>query len=149
MIHCKPKRATYISLGLVVLILISGLSYILNDFSSKQTYSMVFYLISATLLTLVILLIAIKMMAGYRFVSAGKAKIMVRLPLRGLRKEYELTDILAWQEEVMVTNKKEFRQLTIAFADKSSISLSNHEHTNYHELLNYLIKKAPKKKVKA
>jgi len=149
MIYCKPKRATYISLGLVVVILISGLSYILNDFSSRQTYSMAFYLISSALLTLVILLISVKMMAGYRFITAGNAKIIVRLPLRGIKKSYELTEILAWQEEIVITNKKEFRQLTIAFEDKTSISLSNHEHTGYLELYSYLMKKVPKKKVKA
>lgn len=149
MIYCKPKRSTYISLGLIIAILISGLAYILNDFSTKNSYSLSFYLISSTLLTLAILLILIKMMAGYRFISAGNGKITVRLPLRGLTKNYQLESILAWQEETIVTNKKEFKQLTIAFNDKSSISLSNHEHTNYIELCKYLIKKIPKKKVKA
>ncbi|MBD8491231.1 hypothetical protein IFO69_20930 [Echinicola sp. CAU 1574] len=149
MIHCKPKRATYISLSAVVIILISGLTYILNDFSTKRTYGLFFYLISAAILTLVTLLILVKMMAGYRFVSAGKSKIQVRLPLRGLNKTYDLNQVLAWQEEIVITNKKEFRQLTIAFEDKTSISLSNHEHTSYTELYTYLIKKIPKKKVKS
>ncbi|WP_215225991.1 hypothetical protein [Echinicola shivajiensis] len=149
MIQCKPKRATYISLTAIVIILISGLSYILNDFSTSRSYGLFFYLISAALLTVVILLILVKMMAGYRFISAGKSEIEVRLPLKGFKKTYNLSQILAWQEEIVITNKKEFRQLTIAFEDKTSISLSNHEHTSYQELYKYLMKKIPKKKVKS
>ena len=148
MIYCKPKRSTYISLGIVVAILFAGLSYILHDFSTVRTYGLAFYLISASILTVVLLMLLVKMMAGYRFVSAGKGKIMVRLPLRGMKKDYAIADVLAWQEEIVHTNKKEFRQLTIVFDDKRSISLSNHEHVNYIELYKYLIKKVPKKKVK-
>ncbi|WP_186758389.1 hypothetical protein [Echinicola salinicaeni] len=149
MIQCKPKRATYISLSAIVIILISGLSYILNDFSTSRSYGLFFYLISAALLTVVILLILVKMMAGYRFINAGKSQIEVKLPLKGFKKLYSLNQILAWQEEIIITNKKEFRQITIAFEDKTSISLSNHEHTSYLELYKYLMKKIPKKKVKA
>ncbi|WP_143961856.1 hypothetical protein [Litoribacter populi] len=148
MIDCKPKTGTYFSLSIVVLILFSGLIYILIDFAQKQTYGFVFYLFSATLLTVVLLIILVKMMAGFRFISAGKESLNVRLPLRGLKKSYKLQDILAWQEEVIVTNKKEFRQMTIVFADQTSFSLSNHEHTNYGQLASYLGKKVPRKKLK-
>ncbi|AWW29776.1 hypothetical protein DN752_06390 [Echinicola strongylocentroti] len=148
MIHCKPKRSTYISLGIVVAILFAGLSYILHDFSTIRTYGLTFHLISASILTVVLLMLLVKMMAGYRFVSAGKGNITVRLPLRGMKKHYTLADILVWQEEIVHANKKEFRQLTIVFDDKNSISISNHEHINYVELYRYLVKKVPKKKVK-
>ncbi len=87
-------------------------------------------------------------MAGFKFISAGKEKITTRLPLRGQTKTYQINEILAWEEEKIMANKKEFRQLTIAFADKSSFSMSNHEHLNYEEFINYLAKKAAKKRVK-
>ncbi len=149
MINCKPKRSTYTSLGMVVIILIAGLTYILHDFSTERTYGLFFYLISASLLTVVILMILVKMMAGYRFISAGNEKIEVRLPLKGFKKSYYLDQVLVWQEEVVITNKKEFRQITIVFDDKTSISLSNHEHTFYLDFYKYLSKKLPKKKVKS
>lgn len=87
-------------------------------------------------------------MAGYKFISAGKEKITTRLPLRGQIKTYELTDILAWDEEKIIANKKEFKQLTVAFSDKTSFTMSNHEHLNYEEFVQYLIKKSGKKRVK-
>ena len=148
MIECKPKSSTYFSLILVVVILFAGLVYILVDFSRSQTYNVLFYLLSTSLLTIVLLIILVKMMAGYRFISAGKDSLLVRLPLRGLKKTYKLEEILAWQEEKIIANKKEFKQMTIVFSDQTSFSLSNHEHTNYVDLSSYLIKKLPKKKIK-
>jgi hypothetical protein len=148
MIHCKPKSSTYFSLLIVVGILFAGLIYILVDFSRSQTYSFLFYLFSASLLTVVLLIILVKMMAGYRFITAGKEAILIRLPLRGLRKKYGLSEVLAWQEEKIMANKKEFKQMTIVFSDKISFSLSNHEHTNYEDLNKYLQKKLPNKKIK-
>jgi hypothetical protein len=148
MIECKPKGSTYFSLIIVVVILFSGLVYLLIDFAQRQTYGFVFYLFSASLLTVVLLIILVKMMAGFRFISAGKESLRVKLPLRGLNRNYDLQDVLAWEEEVIVTNKKEFRQMTIVFADQTSFSLSNHEHTNYPALFKYLNKKIPRKKLK-
>lgn len=148
MIHCKPKKNTYFSLSLVLLILISGLVYILNDFATKRSFGLIFYLISASLITVVLLMLLVKMMAGYKFISAGKEKIITRLPLRGQRKTYDLNEILAWDEEKISANKKEFKQLTLAFSDKTSFTISNHEHVNYEEFVQYLIKKSGKKRVK-
>ncbi|AFL86193.1 hypothetical protein Belba_3705 [Belliella baltica DSM 15883] len=149
MIHCRPKKNTYFSLSLVLLILISGLIYILNDFANTRSFGLIFYLISASLITVVILMLLVKMMAGYKFISAGKEKIITRLPLRGQTKTYDLSEILAWDEEKVMANKKEFKQLTVAFADKMSFTMSNHEHLNYEDFVQYLIKKAGKKRVKS
>jgi len=148
MIHCKPKSSTYFSLLIVVGILFAGLIYILLDFSRSQTYGFLFYLFSASLLTVVLLIILVKMMAGYRFITAGKDSIQIRLPLRGLKRRYNLAQVLAWQEEKIMANKKEFKQMTIVFSDKTSFSLSNHEHTHYEDLNKYLHKKVPRKKIK-
>lgn len=148
MIHCRPKKNTYFSLSLVLLILISGLIYILNDFATARSFGLIFYLISASLLTVVVLMLLVKMMAGYKFISAGKEKITTRLPLRGQSKTYDLSEILAWDEEKIIANKKEFKQLTVAFSDKTSFTMSNHEHVNYEEFVQYLIKKSGKKRVK-
>jgi hypothetical protein len=55
---------------------------------------------------------------------------------------------MAWDEEVITANKRQFKQLTIAFTDQQSISVSNHEHEAYVDLVDYLSKKAGKQKVK-
>jgi len=149
MILIKPKLSTYFSLGILVLILITGLIFILRDFAYVGSFGLWFYLIAAPLVTLVILMILIKLLAGYRFIAAGNDQIVVRLPIRGYQKIYPVKQILAWEEETILANKREFKQLTVAFEDKQSISISNHEHEAYDQLVNYLTKKALKQRVKS
>ncbi len=148
MISIKPKGSTYFSLGLIVVILLAGLIMILRDFAYKGSFGLWFYLISATLITLALLMLLVKMMAGFRFITAGRDQIIVKLPLRGYQKAYPTASILAWEEEMVVANKREFKQLTIVFSDKQSISISNHEHESYTDLVKYLYKKASKQQVK-
>lgn len=147
MVLIKPKVSTYVSLSLVLLVLITGLVLLLRDFTYKGSFGFWFYLFSCSLITLVILMLLVKMMAGWRFISAGKDQITVRLPLRGMTKVYPVAQVLAWEEETILANKKEFKQVTIAFTDKNSISVSNHEHESYTELVSYLKKKAAKQMV--
>ena len=148
MVVIKPKISTYVSLSLVLLVLISGLVLLLRDFSYKGTFPLWFYLVACTIVTLVLLMLLVKMMAGWRFITAGKDHILIRLPLRGMTKAYPISEIMLWEEETVTANKREFKQVTVAFQDHQSISVSNHEHEAYAELVNYLKKKAPKQMVK-
>jgi hypothetical protein len=147
MVIIKPKVSTYISLSIVLLVLTTGLVMLLRDFTYKGSFGLWFYLVACSLITLVMLMLLVKMMAGWRFISAGKEQITIRLPLRGMTKNYPVTQILAWEEETVLANKREFKQVTIAFTDKNSISVSNHEHEAYTELVNYLKKKAAKQRI--
>ncbi len=149
MIVIKPKVSTYVSLSIVLLILISGLVFILRDFAYKGSFGLWFYLIACSLITLVILMLLVKMLAGYRFITVGRDQIIVKLPIRAYSRAYPLSQILAWEEEIILANKRQFKQLTIAFTDHQSISISNHEHEAYSELVSYLSKKAGKQKVKS
>ncbi|MGM0945144.1 MAG: hypothetical protein ACQEW9_08155 [Bacteroidota bacterium] len=148
MVVIKPKGSTYFSLGLIVIALLAGLVFILRDFAYTGSFGLWFYLVAASIITLVLLMLLVKMLAGFRFITAGRDQIIVKLPLRGYQKAYPIADILVWEEEVILANKKEFRQLTVAFSDQQSISVSNHEHEAYSDLVKYLRKKAAKKEVK-
>jgi hypothetical protein len=148
MILLKPKLSTYISLSAVLLILLGGLVLMLRDFAYKGSFALWFYLVACSIITLVILMLLVKMMAGWRFISVGKDHIVIKLPLRGSTKAYPVTEILAWEEETVLANKREFKQVTVAFKDQNSISVSNHEHESYTEFINYLKKKAAKQLVK-
>lgn len=148
MIHCKPKKSTYLILSLIVLALTAGLVFLLNDFYRSREFPLLFYLIGSSLLTVVLLLILVKMMAGYKFLAAGKEQIVLWMPLRRQRKTYPIQELLAWQEEEVTANQRTFRQLILVFSDKYSFSLSNQEHLGYEELKKYLYRKAAKKRVK-
>ncbi|MFN3999199.1 hypothetical protein [Algoriphagus sp.] len=149
MVIIKPKISTYISLGLILIVLLGGLILLLRDFAYKGSFGLWFYLVSCSLITLVILMLLVKMMAGWRFITAGKDQIIVKLPLKGMTKSYPVNEIMLWEEEIILANKKEFKQVTIAFTDKNSISVSNHEHESYTDLVNYLKKKAAKQMIKS
>jgi hypothetical protein len=145
MIICKPKSNTYIALGSVLALLSIGLISTLFHFANANSFPMWFYLSSTSLLTVVIVMLLVKMMAGYKYISAGKEKITLQFPLRKSIKSYDIKDVQVWEEEKIMANKREFRQLTIVFTDQTSFSISNHEHENYLDLLNYLHKKLGKK----
>lgn len=149
MVVIKPKIATYISLSMILIVLLGGLILLLRDFAYKGSFALWFYLIACSLITLVILMLLVKMMAGWRFITAGKDHIIVKLPLKGMTKTYPVNEIMLWEEEIILANKKEFKQVTIAFTDKNSISVSNHEHESYTDLVNYLKKKAAKQMIKS
>ncbi len=148
MIRCRPKISTYLSLALIVVLLIAGLVYLLSDFHRGASYGLVFYLFACTIITVVLLLLLVKMMAGFKFIIAGKSQIVVSLPLRRMKRVYSLNQLMGWQEEKVVANKREFKQLSLLFHDKFSINVSNHEHLEYDDLFNYLRKRLPKKKLK-
>jgi hypothetical protein len=93
-------------------------------------------------------MLLVKMMAGWRFIFAGKDHIVIKLPLRRSTKTYTVNEILAWEEEKVLANKREFKQVTLVFQDRNSISVSNHEHQAYAEFLAYLQKKAGKQAIK-
>jgi hypothetical protein len=148
MVFIKPKLSTYISLSLIVGLLLTGLVLLLRDFAYKGSFAMWFYLIACSIITVVVVMLLVKMLAGWRFITAGKDHFVIKLPLRRSTKVYPTAEILAWEEETILANKREFRQVTIVFQDKQSISISNHEHEAYSEFVNYLKKKAQKQQIK-
>ena len=104
MILLKPKLSTYISLGAVLFILLLGLVLILRDFAYSRSYDLWFYLVASSLLTLVLLMLLVKMMAGWRFITAGKEHVVIKLPLRGSTKVYPVAEILACQQTGIQTS---------------------------------------------
>jgi hypothetical protein len=142
---CQPKKSTYISLLLIVLFLALGLLFLLFHFSHYRTFGLWFYVMGTSLITVVLILLLVKMMAGFRFLSFGNNAIQIRLPLRGKTLTYAIHDILVWEEDAVLANKRKFNQVTIVLPDKTSVRFSNHEHTNYDELLKYLRLKIPNK----
>jgi hypothetical protein len=147
MIQSRPKPSTFFALGIIVLAQIGGLIYILNHFATKRTFSVIIYLIVTVFLTLIIVLLLVKMMAAYKFIAIGNEKIITKNPLHGRKSTYSFAQVVVWEEESVVTNKREFKQLTIVFDDKSSFTISNHEHLNFDEFSKYLHKKLIKKKI--
>ncbi|EPR70985.1 hypothetical protein ADICYQ_0713 [Cyclobacterium qasimii M12-11B] len=42
MVSCKPKKSTFLSLGIVVILLFVGLSYLLYDFNNTREFPFLF-----------------------------------------------------------------------------------------------------------
>ncbi len=142
---CQPKKSTYISLLIFAVLLALGLLFLLFHFSNYRTFGLWFYLLGTSLITVVLVLLLVKMMAGFRFLSFGNNAIQIRLPLRGKILTYAIQDILVWEEDTVLANNRKFNQVTIVLPDRTSVRFSNHEHTHYDELLKYLRLKIPNK----
>lgn len=148
MVVIKPKISTYLTLSFVLLILTTGLILMLVDFTYRRTFPLWFYLVACSVITVVLVLLLAKMMAGWRIIVAGKDHVVIKMPLRRSTKAYSVDQILLWEEEAMLVNKREYKQVTVAFTDKNSITVSNLEHDTYSDLVNYLKKKAQKQMIK-
>lgn len=149
MIICKPKLGTYLALGLIVTILIGGLVYALHHFANYRTLPTWLYLSATVILTLTLILLLVKMLSGYKFLKVHQNKIIINLPLRNQTIIHPINSILVWDEEIVQSNKRLFKQLTMVFEDKTSFSLSNHEHNGYDELSDFFKKKLGKKQAKS
>lgn len=147
MIVSKPKRGTIFSLGIVTIIVISGLFYAVNKFQGLESPETWRYIIIGLLLVTASLLLH-KLLFNYKVLKIGENKFHVYYPFRFFKTVQELKDLGAWQETVINTNKTEFRQLKIVFLTKGYVKISNQENSEYDKVIKYLKKKAPKKQVK-
>lgn len=147
MIVSKPKRGTIFSLGIVTIVVISGLFYAVNKFQGLESPETWRYIIIAVLLVTASLLLH-KLLFNYKVLKIGDNKFHVYYPFRFFKTVQELKDLGAWQETIINTNKTEFRQLKIVFLTKGYVKISNQENSEYDKVIKYLKKKAPKKEVK-
>jgi len=147
MIISKPKRSTIFSLGMVTVIVISGLFYSVNKVRAIESPATWQYIIIIVLLLTASLLLH-KLLFNYKVLKIGENKFHVYYPFRFFKTVQNLKDLGAWQETIINTNKTEFRQLKIVFITKGYVKISNQENSEYDKVIKYLKKKAPKKQVK-
>ncbi|WP_226391055.1 hypothetical protein [Penaeicola halotolerans] len=149
MIICKPKANVIFLLTFLAILFSIGVMWLLRHFYTVQTWPIYVYIGLATLLTLAAVFVLIKLMSNIRFLTLGKGKISIRVPLKGVKRQFPITDIAAWKEEIIKANSKEFKHLTVQLPGPILYNMSNHESTNYEQAVSYLRDKVAKKQVKS
>jgi len=146
MIISKPKKTTLFSLGIF---LIMVFAVILYNYKSYYESAFTSYLNLGIIIVLfpIGVGISIKILVGYKIITAGKNKISIRFPLRFIGYEINLKDIVSWKEKRIKTFNSSFHELEIRSSTGKSIRLSKQEHTDYEKILNYLSKKCRNKRV--
>ncbi|WP_323755299.1 hypothetical protein [Roseivirga sp.] len=89
-----------------------------------------------------------KLIFNYKVLKIGYDQIHVYYPFRFFKSVQEISELGAWQETIINTNKTEYKQLKLVFLNKGYVKISNQENSDYDKVYKYIKKKAPKKEVK-
>lgn len=147
LIVSKPTSNTIgsFSLFLIIAYVVIGMSVLqLVSDINPPWYT---YVVLAVMVPVAVFL-TIKIFINYKRVLVGNNMIEVSLPIRRIKRRYELKRIESWKESIVKTGKNStFRELEIRFDDQFKLTLGHKEFTHYREVFNYLTKKVAGKKV--
>lgn len=142
MIVSKPKPSALAALGIFILICLSVGLYFLQI--SVREGGLWYQYLGVFILLSVSFMLFLRQIVGYKIVSIGDNKFIVKYPLIGKRRELKAMQLVSWKEVVVKTKSAPFRQLEIRFSD-FLLKLTIQENTSYEQVLNYLKKKLGKK----
>lgn len=146
MIISKPKRTTIFSLTVFAIVCGFGSLYFLRQILSDPVGTWRYIVFGILVLTTTILLS--KLLFGYKVIKISHDKVHIYYPFRFFKNVQDISNLGAWQETVVMTNKTEFKQLKLVFMNKGYVKLSNQENSDYDKVYKYIKRKAPKKEVK-
>lgn len=144
MIVAKPKIGTLFSLGVVIFLSLGFASYTAYQMVHADAIAWYQYLIVLLLFPLGLGLAA-KVILGYKVIELGKGRIDIRFPVRLKRKSHKIKEIDHWKETTVKTATGTYKEVEITFADKTKLTLSYQEHTEYPKVIQYLKKKCARK----
>ncbi len=148
MIVSKPRANTLISFIFFLIITIAVLALNISSIVTTATPAWYNYATIA-LLAPVGLFVLYRIFIRYKIISAGNNGLEIRFPVMGRKRRYPIEEVVSWRENAVRTGKNSvYRELEVLFADQKKLTLGNQEHTEYDKLLQYLVKKAAKKRVK-
>ena len=75
-------------------------------------------------------------------------KVHIYFPFRFFKTVQDISNLGAWQETIINTNKTQYKELKLVFVNKGYVKISNQENSDYDKVYKYIKKKAPKKEVK-
>lgn len=145
MITSRPKAPILFSVGMVIIVLIGLVSWVLFRLIFNPAEYFIVKLFMTPLLLVLAILIANRSFFSYLQLSLGDNKLTYKY-LMGKKYCSPLSGIDYWSEEVVKRRKTEFRQLTIAMRSAKKLQLSNHEHSDYDQIVTFLNRKVRKLK---
>ncbi len=144
MIVSKPKFSTLFSLG-IFLILGYGLA-IWSTVNWPQDAAWYRYLITG-FLWLVALLVSLKVFGGYRVIKLNKDKWHICYLIFRKSRFLKTTEIEWWRLTEVDTKGGNYQELHM-FGKGTHFKVSPQEHTSFPQILSYVQRKCPKKRIK-
>tara|TARA_R110001592_G_scaffold101582_3_gene287420 strand:- start:742 stop:1185 length:444 start_codon:yes stop_codon:yes gene_type:complete len=146
MIISKPKRKTIFSLTVFTLVSVIGALYFMRQILEEPSGTWRYILLGFLLVVCSIMLY--KLIFNYKVLKISYDQVHVYYPFRFFKSVQEISELGAWQETIINTNKTEYKQLKLVFMNKGYVKISNQENSDYDKVYKYIKKKAPKKEVK-
>lgn len=146
MIISKPKSSTLFSLGMFLLFTYAALYYSIAALLSSVDKPWYLYLL-ATALGVVALAVTVKVLLGYKVIRIGQGMFSASYPLSFRKKVFPVQALQSWEEIVIKTKSGVYKELRLNFTGKSKVAISNHENSNYEEVLKYMLKKHSRQRI--
>lgn len=142
----KPRSQTLISF--ILFLLLTFLVFGLNVTAILHgTYAWYNLAIAGILLPLG-LFVLYRIFIRYKIIRAGDNRVEVVYPVLRKTHAYTVKQIASWRESIVKTGKNSvFKELEIVFDNHFRLTIGQKEHTEYDRLVQYLLRKAPGKKV--
>lgn len=144
MIISKPKFRAISAVGVFVLICLGLGGYNLH-LITKESHWWFNYAMTLLFLPLAGVLL-LRLIFNYKLVRIGSGRITIAFPTRGFKQTRLLNEIDTWDETIIQTTTGVYRHLKISFPNLV-VTISQQENTNYEKIMDYLKKKAPRKKL--
>ena len=148
MIQSKPKSGTLIGIGLFLFGTLAVAMWLFVQLIQNPGAYFWVKLILAPMLVVIFMTVAVKTFFSAIFLTVGNNQLIYRY-LLGSEKKHKISDVVSWQEEVVKSKSNEYRRLIIQLKNGKKLQLSNHENSDYKDVVNYLSKKVKKAQVMA
>lgn len=136
----QPKFASLFAVIFFMLIVLAVDVWIVMGLINNPQSYFIAKLILAPLLFVIAIMVGVKSYFSAIAISLGSNKISYKYPL-GSKREYALKAISNWTEDIVKRSGTEYRQLSIRLTNGKKLKISNHENTNYGQVISYLKKK--------
>ena len=145
MIRSHPKSSSMISIGIFLIGTLGVAIWLLVALMQNPAAYFWVKLILAPVLLVIGIIVAAKTYFSALILTVGDNRLTYRY-LFGSEKRHKITAIVSWQEEVVKRKSSEYRRLSMLLVNGKKLQLSNHENSNYKDVVNYLKKKVKKHK---
>ena len=148
MIISKPKKSTFINLGLAFVAMLALNIALIYKMSAFQG-SMALYFVLMVISFLGMMLWLQKFMARFQQITVGDGKVTVLNKIAGKATTFSFSDLKSWHEISIKTLFQKYQEVMIDFGKKGKVKFSIQEQDEYEAIKKYLTKKYKSKKRKA
>lgn len=147
MIVSKPKKSTFINLGLAFVAMLALNIALISKMSAFQG-SMALYFVLMVISFLGMMLWLQKFMVRFQEITVEEGQLRVHNKIAGKVNTYAFSDLKSWHEVSIKTIFQKYQEVMVDFGKKGTVKFSVQEQEGYEEIKKFLTKKYKSKKRK-